>query len=162
MLDIKCIKIEIFEHYFKLFNLKFNKRLVKKFIYDWISLVVLFGKMPNFIRFDKKLPVLINLNPNTKSLIIVPFENDEKFTNTSVFPICIFTAYYTNYRVSCKDYMNLLLLYLKLTKVSYIAFYKIMNYKKILSKIKEFNPNIKFYPPSSFNYFCKLNAIYKY
>lgn len=163
MFDIVRVKQAIFEHYFKLFNLKFNKKLVKKFIHDWIYFVELFSKIPNFIRFDKELPVLMNLNPNAKSLIILPFQNDDRFSNTSVFPIVIFTAYYKNNTIlTCRDSMNLLLLYLTITKVKYIAFYKIVKYKKLLCKIKEFNPNIKFYPPSSFHYFCKLNRIYKY
>lgn len=163
MFDIISVKQEILEHYFKLFSVKHNKKLVKQFIRDWIQFVEIYSKIPSFIRFDRQVPVLTNLNPNSKSLIILSFQNDdERFSNTSVFPICLFTAYFKNYHVSCKDSMNLLILYLKITNVKYIAFYKMPNYKKILSKIKEYNPAIKCYPPSSFHYFCKLNRIYRY
>lgn len=163
MFDIVTLKQAIFEHYFKLFNLRFSKKLVKQFIIDWIYYVELYSKMPNFIRFNSDIPVLTNLQPNTKCLMIVPFQNEEMFTNTSVFPICLFTAYYkNNFTLSCKESMQLLLLYLKITNVKYIAFYKVINYKKILCTIKEQYPNIKFYPPSSFYFFCRLNKIYKY
>lgn len=162
MFDIQTLKQEIFEYYFKHFNNRRNKILVKQFILNWIQFVELYSKMPHFIRFNNDIPVLTNLQPNSKSLIIMTFHNDEKFSNTSVFPICIFTAYFKNRVLSCKDSMHLLLLYIKITKVKYIAFYKMQNYKKILYQIKEKYPAIKCYPPSAFYYFCKFNKIYKF
>lgn len=161
MFDIKTLKREIFEHYFKYFSNKHNKKLVKKFIFDWTYLVEIYSKMPHFIRFNNDIPVLTNLFPNSKSLIIMTFHNDENFSNTSVFPICIFTAYFKNRVLTCKDSIELLLLYIKITKIKYIAFYKMQNYKKILYKIKDKYPSIKCYPPSAFYYFCKFNKIYK-
>lgn len=161
MFDLKTLKHEIFEHYFKYFNNKHDIELVKKFIYDWINLIDIYSKMDNFIRFHNDIPVLTNLQTNSKSLIITTFHNDENFSNTSVFPICIFTAYFKNKILVCKDSIELLLLYIKITKVKYIAFYKMQNYKKILHKIKEKYPSIKCYPPSAFYYFCKFNKIYK-
>lgn len=162
MFDIVRLKQDIFVYYFKIFNSKHNKTLVKQFISDWISLVELYSNDKNFIRFDRDIPVLRNLQPNAKSLIITTFQKDETFSNTTVFPICIFTAFYKNRNSPCKDSNNLLLLYIKIAKVKYVAFYKMTNFKKILYLIKEENPSIKCYPPTSFRYFCRLNKIYKY
>lgn len=162
MFDIKTLKIDIFEHYFKYFNNKHNTKLVKQFIFSWINLVEIYSKMPHFIRFNNDIPVLTNLDPNSKSLIIMNFHNDEIFTNTSVFPIYIFTVYLKNRTLPCKDSIDLLLLYIKITKIKYIAFYKMQNYKKILNQIKDHYPSIKYYPPSAFYYFCKFNKIYKF
>lgn len=162
MFDFKTLKKEIYEHYFKYFNNKHNKKLVQQFICNWISLVEIYSNMSHFIRFNNDIPVLTNLNTNSKSLIIMTFHNDEFFSNTSVFPICIFTAYCKNRILPCKDSIDLLLLYIKITKIKYIAFYKMQNYKKVLYKIKEHYPSIKCYPPSAFYYFCKFNKIYKF
>lgn len=162
MFDIKTLKQEIFEHYFKYFTNKHDQKLVKQFIFKWIYLVKVYSEIPHFIRFNNDIPVLTNLRPNTKSLIIMTFYNDEKFTNTSVFPICIFTAYCKDRISPCKESMDLLFLYIEITKVKCIAFYKMQNYKKILRQIKEKYPSIKYYPPSAFYYFCKFNKIYKF
>lgn len=162
MFDFKTLKVEIYEHYFKYFNNKHNKNLVKQFIIKWINLVEIYSKMSHFIRFNNDIPVLTHLEPNSKSLIIMNFHNDEIFTNTSIFPICIFTAFFKNRTLPCKDSIDLLLLYIKITKIKYVAFYKMQNYKKILYQIKEHYPLIKFYPPSAFYYFCKFNRIYHF
>lgn len=162
MFDLKTLKQEIFEHYFKYFNNKHNKKLVKQFIFNWIKLVEIYSEMTHFIRFNTDLPVLTNLEPNSKSLIITTFHNDEVFVNTSVFPICIFTAYFKNKILPCKESIHLLLLYIKIAKIKYITFYKMHNYKKTLHQIKEKYPSIKCYPPSAFYYFCKFNKIYKF
>ena len=162
MFDLIRLKQDIFVYYFKIFNSKHNQTLVKQFISDWNQYVELYSKDKNFIRFDRDIPVLRNLRPNTKSLIITTFQNDEKFSNTTVFPICIFTAFYKNRVLTCKDSNKLLLLYLKIAKIKYVAFYKMLNYKKILHLIKKHDRTIKCYPPTSFHYFCKYNKIYKY
>lgn len=164
MFDIVTLKQEIVEYYFDTFISHSKNSLVKEFIRNWIELLEIYCNMPNFIRFDKNMPVLTNLKPTSKSIIIVPFEDDEvnHFANTSVFPVCLFTVYYKNKIVNCKESLNLLLLYIKLVNVKYIAFYKISNYKNLMDKIKEFNSNIICYPPTAFKYFCKLNKIYKY
>lgn len=162
MFDILSVKQDVILHYFKVFN-DHQKPLVKKFINDWIYFLEIYSKIPNFIRFDKEIPVLTHLSPNIKTLIIVQFQNeDEKFSNTSVFPICLFTAYLKNRNIVCKESLNILLLYLEIANIKYIAFYKVTNYKKIMSKIYEYNSTIKCYPPSSFYFFCKRHKIYKY
>lgn len=154
------LKTEIIHAFFRIFTSE--KLIVKKFISDYIDFVEMYSKMPNFIRFNKKLPILTNLQPECKSLILVYFENEqESFFNTSVFPVCLFTAYFRHRVLICRDSINLLLLYLQIADITTVGFYKLENWETVMQQIKKHNPKIKCYPPSSFHYFCKLNKIYK-
>lgn len=153
-------KTEIVHAFFRIFTS--DEPIVKKFIGDYIDFVEIYSNMPNFIRFNKKIPVLTNLQPQCRSLIVVYFENEQEFFfNTSVFPICLFTAYFRQKTLICRDSINLLLLYLEIANITTVAFHRIESWDTLMQQIKKYNPNIKCYPPSSFHYFCKLNKIYK-
>lgn len=153
------MKTEIVQFFFRIFISE--KPIVKKFIRDYLAFVQMYSQLPGFIRFNK-LPVLKNLQPESRSLIVVYFENEqERFSNTSVFPICLFTVYYKHKVVVCRDSINLLLLYLEIANISSVSFYRYDNWRVVMQKVKEYNPQIKCYPPTSFYYFCKFNKIYK-
>lgn len=158
--ELYDFKTEIIHAFFR--NFTTDKPIVKKFISDYLDFIEMYSNMSNFIRFNKKIPVLTNLQPQFRSLIVVYFENEQEyFCNTSVFPICLFTAYFRNKVLMCTESINLLLLYLEIANITTVGFYKLYNWETFMSQIKKYNPKIKCYPPSSFYYFCKLNKIYK-
>lgn len=154
------MKTEIVQFFIRIFI--DEKPNVKKFIRDYLNFIEIYSNMPNFIRFNKKIPVLKNLRPESRSLIVVYFENEqERFFNTSVFPICLFTIYYKHKTAVCRDSMNLLLLYLEIANIETVSFhgYDDDSWKDVMQKIKQYNHQIKCYPPTSFHYFCKFNKI---
>lgn len=157
MLDLDELKLKIIEKFFIQFASE--KPIVKKFIIDYLYLVEIYYNMPHFIRFNRNVPVLNNLHPEKNSLVVVYFEKEDEVINTSVFPICFFKAFFKHKVLFCKDSINLLLLFLEISNVKYVGFYRIKNYNFIIQKIKQYNPQIKCYPSSSFHYFCKFNKI---
>lgn len=158
MFEIKRVQQSITEHYFKLFK-RYNKdHLCREFIEMWISLLCAYSKLPDFLRFESKIPILQRIQSPAKSVLIVPFENTEiNVLNTTIFPLYPFRVQLKCRTVCCKEGLSLVLLYLQITNIEFIGFYKISNYKCIIEKIKSVNPKVKCYPPSSFKYFLKVN-----
>lgn len=161
--DIIALKKEVASHYFSLFLLHHKPSLVKEFINKWICFLEIYSQMKNFVCFKDDFPVLRNLNPAATSLIIVPFEKEnEWFSNTSVFPICLFGVCLKDQLIYCKEGLDLLLLYIKISNVKTIAFHRYFQHEKIMVTIKSFYPHIQCYPPTAFRYFCKRNCIHSF
>ena len=163
MFDVKRVQNSIAEYYFKIFKLYNKDSFSKEFIKTWIELLDIYSKLPDFVQFESKRPILQHIRPNSKSVLIVPFENTNiNVRNTTIFPLYPFRVQLKNRTICCKEGLSLLLLYLKITNINIIGFYKVLNYKKIIKQIKESNPTVKCYPPSSFHYFLKVhNSIIK-
>lgn len=158
MFDVKRIQNNITEYYFKIFKVYNKNNLTTEFIKTWLSLLEIYSKLPDFVQFESKIPILQCIRPNSKSVIIVPFENTNlNIRNITIFPLYPFRIQLKTRSTCCKEGLSLLLLYLKITNISIIGFYKVLNYKKIIKQIKEMNPKVKCYPPSSFRYFLKVS-----
>lgn len=158
MFEFERIQNDIVEHYFKLFKRYNKEQLLKEFIDTWLSLLQAYSKLPDFINFETKIPKLQRIRSPSKTLLIVPFENTEiNVYNTTIFPLYPFRVQLKTRSVCCKEGLSLVILYLKITDIKYIGFYKIQNYKRIIKQIKLVNSKIKCYPPSSFKYFLQVN-----
>lgn len=158
MFDVKRIQNTVTEYYFKLFKAYKKNNLTMEFIKNWLTLLEIYSKLPDFVQFESKIPILQHIRPNSKSVIIVPFENTNlNVRNITIFPLYPFRIQLKNRSTCCKEGLSLLLLYLKITNINIIGFYRVLNYKKIIKKIKETNLRVKCYPPSSFHYFLKVS-----
>lgn len=162
MFELQRIKLPVSEFFLKVFKNHFKeKELIEKFIFEWLTALDEYSKLPNFIRFDSKIPILNRLNSKAKSLLIVPFDNVKVhyMKNVSILPLYPFRAQLTSRSICYNNGVKFILLYLKITKIMYVGFYKISNHKKICNQIKEFNSKIKCYPPTCFKYFCERNKV---
>ncbi|GFQ68207.1 hypothetical protein TNCT_730071 [Trichonephila clavata] len=105
------------------------------------------------------MPFIEGLVPHAKSVLIVSFEDTEPpvVGKVSVFPLYPFRVYLRDKSICCKEGMELLQLYLDITDIKIIGFYRVGNYKKIIDSLKQKNPNLLCYSPSLFKYFCLRN-----
>lgn len=141
-----------------MFNRYKNDPLSREFIQLWISLLETYSKLPDFVRFENKLPLLKRLRSPTNTILVVPFENTKMYmSNVSIFPLYPFRVQLKANTICCKEGLSLLLIYLKMTNIKIVGFYNVGNYRTIIERIQQVNPAIKCYPPASFKYFSMLN-----
>lgn len=160
MFDVEKITPDIKEYYFKVFRIYKKKDLCKEFAQLWIDLLESYTKLPDFVCFETKIPLLTRLQSPTNAILVVPFNNTKiHLRNATIFPLYPFRVQLKARTICCKEGISLLLLYLKITNIQFVGFYNVGNYKKIIERIKNLNSKIKCYPPTSFKYFAKINKV---
>ncbi|GFY66928.1 hypothetical protein TNIN_179571 [Trichonephila inaurata madagascariensis] len=159
MFNLRQIRSSIIEKFLKVLGVYNKRELTQKFIKRWLELLQIYSKLPNFQSFHCKIPFLDGLVPHAKSVLVVPFEDTQPpvVGNVSVFPLYPFRVYLRDKSICCKEGLELLQLYLDITNIKVIGFYRVGNYKKIMDSLKERKPKLFCYPPSLFKYFCLRN-----
>lgn len=159
MTDIARAQKVIGEYYTKIFYHCPDKNVVvRRFIQKCIQLVDIYSQLPHFVSFPTKIPLLRGLYPHAKSVLIVLFEDSQIFLpNVSVFPLYPFPVRLKHKNICCKEGIDLLLLYLEITNIKIVGFYRVNHYKRIVQTIKGKFPKMYCYPPNLFKYFCRIN-----
>lgn len=160
MFDLERVKILIAEHFFKQFR-KYNKpKLTDQFIRRWLQLLLIYSQIPNFVSFHDKAPKLNRLYPKARAVLVVPFEDFKLpffVPNVSVFPLYPFKTYLKHKSICCREGIELLQLYLEISDIKIVGFYKVMNYKSVIDTLLEKDPSLHCYPPSLLTYFCRFS-----
>lgn len=159
MVDIRRLRVPIAEKFFKALHSYRKPDLTKAFIKRWIELLHEYSKIPTFRSFHSKIPHLENLSPEAESLLIVPFEDSKtpRLAKVSVIPLYPFRVYLEHKSVCCKEGLEFIQMYLTITSITLVGFYDIKNYKKIIETLKASHPNVQYYAPSLFKFFCARN-----
>lgn len=158
MFDLDRVKVDIAEQFLKRFNNHSKLRLVKRFIRRWLELLHTYSRIPYFVSFDSPAPILNFIVPHPTAVLIVPFENSAKFVipNVSVFPLYPFRVNLTYKSFCCREGLELLSMYLKITNVPIVGIRGIYNHKKIFKSLKQKFPHLLCYPPALIAFFWRV------
>lgn len=159
MFDLKRHKSFIAESFFKHFK-SFNKpTLTQQFIERWLYLLYFHSKNSQFLCFDSPIPLIENLPVKPRAILVVPNKDtrpDYSLLRTTEFPLCLFRVYLTDGKIIyCKEGIELLRLYLEITQIKLVGFYRVQNYKFVMETLNVLT-EVKFYTPSLFRYFCRM------
>lgn len=159
MFDLKRHKTLIVESFFKHFK-SYNKPiLTQTFVERWLNLLSIYSKNPNFSCFDTSIPLIENLPIKPRAVLVVPNKDTKpeySLLRTTEFPLCLFRVYLTDGKVIyCKEGIELLRLYLEITQIKLVGFYRVQNYKFVMESLNVLT-EVKFYSPSLFKYFCRM------
>ncbi|GBM53927.1 hypothetical protein AVEN_64848-1 [Araneus ventricosus] len=163
MFDVEAAKALVADHFFKkLYRYGENEKL-QTIITRWIQLLEEYSQLKGFIAFDPPLP-LLKINPRAVGVLIVPYPN-VKVTVWSLpitqFPIYPFCVQLQHTRMSCKEGLEMLHLYLSLVDIQIIGFFKVPNDTFLIPDLKKRYPNARIYGRRSLSTFlsvCRLAA----
>lgn len=158
MFDLDRVKFYIAEEFLKRFRNRSKLRLVKRFIQRWLELLHTYSRIPDFVGFDSPAPILNLLVPRPTAVLIVPFDNCSEFIipNVSVFPLYPFRVNLTYKSFCCREGLELLSMYLKITNVSIVGIRGIHNHRKIFKSLKQKFPHLLCYPPALIVFFWRM------
>ncbi|GFS69723.1 uncharacterized protein TNCV_4823621 [Trichonephila clavipes] len=116
------------EQYFRYLREYNQPDLLKRFMQRWMDLLSMYSSQTKFISFDPPTPILKRLIPMAVGVLVVPFPNTlirPGLKRISIFPLYPFRIQYTSHTECSRDGMEMLCLYLKLTGIKTIEFFKI-------------------------------------
>lgn len=160
MFEIERHKSFITDHYFRLLRDYGKPDLLRQFIERWIDLLVMYSSKSHFSCFDPPVPILNRIVSKAKSVLVVPFGNTPvpHLPRCTIFPLYPFRIH-TSHHVECsRDGLEMLQLYLKLTNVRIVGFYKFKN-DHILAELRKMFPHITVYNASLFSSFRKMSKL---
>ena len=159
MFDLKKHQYFIKEFFFKHFKPFKKPSLTKLFVKRWLSLLSDYSQNSKFSCFDTLVPLIENLPTNPKALLVIPNKDTKPnyyLSNTTLFPLYPFRVYLTDGKVLyCKEGIELLRLYLEITQIKLVGFYRVNNYKFVMENL-DVPKEVKFYTPILFVYFCRM------
>ena len=159
MFDLKRHKPFITECFIKHFRSCKKPTLAELFINRWSSLLSEYSNNPKFSCFDTPIPLIENLPMNPKAVLVIPNKDTKpKFhlSHTTLFPLCPFRVYLNDGNILfCKEGVELLRLYLEITRIKLVGFYRVKNHKFVLEHLDVLK-DVNFYTPNLFIYFCRM------
>lgn len=159
MFDLKRHRTFIAETFFKHFKYYNKPILTQKFVERWLSLLSLHSKNPQFSCFDTSVPLIENLPLKPRAVLVIPNKEMKPgytLMRTTEFPLCLFRVYLTDGKIIyCKEGVELLRMYLEITEIKLVGFYRVQNYKFVMDCLNVLT-DVKFYTPSLFRYFCRM------
>ncbi|GIY77307.1 uncharacterized protein CDAR_422831 [Caerostris darwini] len=161
MFDLQVAKLFVADYYFKMFHRYSKPDILKKFIEKWNQLLEIYSRRQDFITFEPSIPILKGLKRRAKGIVIVPFPNTKlpiPCNQISVFPLYPFRIQTAYNRFCCKEGLEVLYLYLDLTEIQYICFYRVPQAAALTIDLQDRYPQICIYGPQSLKTFftvCK-------
>ena len=133
----------------------------KKFIIKWMQMLKRFVVRENFKCFYPEIPVLPQLMKHSIAVLIVATYNKEKYSflrkwPITVFPLNPFKIYFTHNSMNCsrEEIVQLLIHYLRATRIRMIGFHNIHQEDEIRNKLITEFPMTRIYTSRLFKYFC--------
>lgn len=154
MFDLQRNHSIIAEQYYKVLHSYHDKAQLSKFIQRWMDLLAMYSSQANFLYFEPSVPRLHRLVPQAVGLLIVSFSNTivpHGLQGVSIIPLYPFRICY-NLNTECsRDGMEMVRLYLQLTRVQLVGFYKIsFAFQKLIPELQQDFPYLQIYGSSSF------------
>lgn len=150
------------DHFFSLLR-NYNKpHSLQAFITRWIDLLNMYSSKEHFVTLEPNLPLLRRLKPGAVGVLVVPFENTivpPGLKRVSIFPLYPFRVRTTLHTECSRDGEEMLQLYLAMTGIRIVGFYKVSDHMSCVSNFSK-QPNLHVYSSSLFSSFrqkCKLN-----
>ncbi|GFU47108.1 uncharacterized protein NPIL_416771 [Nephila pilipes] len=159
MFDLQRAQNVIVERYFRLLRGYHQPDLLQRFMQRWTDLLSMYSTQSKFISFDPPIPLLHRLEPLAIGVLVVPFPNTlvpPGLKRITIFPLYPFRIQYTSHTECSRDGMEMLSLYLKLTGIRTIGFFKVSpttQHQKIIPELQQSFPHLRIYGSSAFNNF---------
>ncbi|GFW94133.1 uncharacterized protein TNCV_1978731 [Trichonephila clavipes] len=159
MFDLQRMQTTVAEQYFRYLRDYNQPDLLKRFMQRWMDLLSIYSSQTKFISFDPPTPILEHLIPMAVGVLVVPFPNTlipPGLKRISIFPLYPFRIQYTSHTECSRDGMEMLCLYLKLTGIKTIGFFKIplsTQHHKLIPEIQQSFPDLHIYGSAAFNNF---------
>ncbi|GFX56573.1 uncharacterized protein TNCV_5034921 [Trichonephila clavipes] len=156
MLGLQRIQTTVAEQYFRYLRDYNQQDLLKRFMQRWMDLLSMYSSQTKFISFHPPTPILKRLIPMAVGVLVVPFPNTlipPGLKRISIFPLYPFRIQYTSHTECSRDGMEMLCLYLKLTGIKTIGFFKIHLSTQHHKLIPELQQSLHIYGSAAFNNF---------
>ncbi|GFS33577.1 uncharacterized protein TNIN_418311 [Trichonephila inaurata madagascariensis] len=159
MFDLQRIRAVVAERYFRLLRGYNQPDLLQRFMQRWMDLLSMYSSQTKFASFDPPSPILERLVPMAVGVLVVPFPNTiipPGLKRISIFPLYPFRIQYTSHIECSRDGMEMLCLYLKLTSIKTIGFFKVplsTQHHKLIPELQQSFPHLHIYGSSAFNNF---------
>ncbi|GFQ73859.1 uncharacterized protein TNCT_248041 [Trichonephila clavata] len=157
MFDLQRIQTLVAERYFRLLHGYHQPDLLQRFMQRWMDLLSMYSSQTKFVSFDPPTPILDRLVPMAVGVLVVPFPNTiipPGLKRISIFPLYPFRIQYTSHTECSRDGMEMLYLYLKLTGIKTIGFFKVplsTQHHTLIPELQQLFPNLHIYGSSTFN-----------
>ncbi|GFR22022.1 uncharacterized protein TNCT_426861 [Trichonephila clavata] len=159
MFDLQRIQTLVAERYFRLLRGYNQLDLLQRFMQRWMDLLFMYSSQTKFVSFDPNTPILERLVPMAVGVLVVFFPNTiipPGLKRISIFPLYPFRIQYTSHTECSRDGMEMLYLYLKLTGIKTIGFFKVplsTQHHKLIPELQQLFPHLHIYGSSAFNNF---------
>ncbi|GFU07172.1 uncharacterized protein NPIL_189901 [Nephila pilipes] len=160
MFDLQRAQNVIVERYFRLLRGYHQPDLLQRFMQRWTDLLSMYSTQSKFISFDPPIPLLHRLEPLTSSRRVGgPVSQHPRSSRSEThycFPSVPFSNQYTSHTECSRYGMEMMSLYLKLTGIRTIGFFKVSpttQHQKIIPELQQSFPHLRIYGSSAFNNF---------
>lgn len=146
------------DHYFSLLRYCKQPNVLHAFIQRWIDLLNMYSSQNHFVTFEPKLPLLKRLKSGAVAVLVVPFENTivpARLKNVSIFPLYPFRVRTTLHTECSRDGEEMLQLYLTLSRITLVGFYKVSDNALCVSNLLLQQPHLRVYTNRLFSSFCQ-------
>lgn len=163
MYDLERYKPTIAEFYIKVLHTYNKPELLRQFIEHWINILSTFVIKENFVTFEPTVPILKDLVPNARAVLVQTFPNKVVYGNPHISVIALFPfrVRYKHTTRCCSEGFEMLRFYLEITGIKIVGFHKVQNYDKLSEQLRQCIPNLQIYGPRSISSFFKIARLTK-
>lgn len=125
--------VQIRDYFMKTFNRYRKPEETKYFIQQWLTALESYASEEGYIAFEPNPPILSKLVPNAIAVLVVPHFLTNvpfRFRHVSIFPIIPYRVKMKHTERPCTPQVEFLKLYLHLTGIRVVGFYKMSYYEK--------------------------------
>ncbi|GFR05392.1 uncharacterized protein TNCT_240131 [Trichonephila clavata] len=152
MFDLQRIQTLMAERYFRFLRGYNQPDVLQRFMQRWMDLLSMYSSQTEFVSFDPPTPILERLVPMAFPNTIIP----PGLKRISIFPLYPFRIQYTSHTECSRDGMEMFYLYLKLTGIKTIGFFKVplsTQHHELIPELQQLFPHLNIYGSSAFSNF---------